>query len=213
MLELPKNCVVDSFIPKKTFYERVNISTTLKQEFINKLEKIIWKYKISQDNLNIAKTDEVKEIEIFELVLKEKCDVKNIIKVITKEIAYPILFKINYKNEYMYAIKYESDIIQTEWNENKEISINGLDLNAVYENLVKQIAGIDNNSIDVKKELEKIKEIELLEKEINKLKSNIEKEKQFNRKVELNKKVRKLEKEMEALKSEYIRYGIIKHCR
>ena len=202
MLELPKNCVVDSFIPKKTFYERVNISTTLKQEFINKLEKIIWKYKISQDNLNIAKTDEVKEIEIFELVLKEKCDVKNIIKVITKEIAYPILFKINYKNEYMYAIKYESDIIQTEWNENKEISINGLDLNAVYENLVKQIAGIDNNSIDVKKELEKIKEIELLEKEINKLKSNIEKEKQFNRKVELNKKVRKLKKEMEALKSE-----------
>lgn len=202
MLELPKNCVVDSFIPKKTFYERVNISTTLKQEFINKLEKIIWKYKISQDNLNITKTDKIEEIEILELILKEKCDVKNIIKVITKEIPYPILFKINYKNEYMYAIKYESDIIQTEWNENIEISINGLDLNAVYENLVKQIAGIDNNSIDVKKELEKIKEIELLEKEINKLKSNIEKEKQFNRKVELNKKVRKLEKEMEALKSE-----------
>ena len=202
MLELPKNCVVDSFIPKKTFYERVNISTTLKQEFINKLEKIIWKYKISQDNLNITKTDKIEEIEILELFLKEKCDVKNIIKVITIEIPYPILFKINYKNEYMYAIKYESDIIQTEWNENIEISINGLDLNAVYENLVKQIAGIDNNSKDVKKELEKIKEIELLEKEINKLKSNIEKEKQFNRKVELNKKVRKLEKEMEALKSE-----------
>ncbi len=202
MLELPKNCVVDSFIPKKTFYERVNISTTLKQEFINKLEKIIWKYKISQDNLNIAKTDEVEEIEIFELVLKEKCDVKDIIKVITKEIPYPILFKINYKNEYMYAIKYESDIIKTEWNENIIISINGLDLNAVYENLVKQISGISNNSIAVKLELEKRKEIELLEKEINKLKSNIEKEKQFNRKVELNKKVRKLEKEMEALKSE-----------
>ena len=202
MLELPQNCLVDRFIPKKTFYERVNISTILKQEFIDNLEKIIWKYKISQDNLNITKTDKIEEIEILELFLKEKCDVKNIIKVITKEIAYPILFKINYKNEYMYAIKYESDIIQTEWNENIEISINGLDLNAVYENLVKQIAGIDNNSIDVKKDLEKIKEIELLEKEINKLKSNIEKEKQFNRKVELNKKVRKLEKEMEALKSE-----------
>lgn len=202
MLELPQNCLVDRFIPKKTFYERVNISTILKQEFIDNLEKIIWKYKISQDNLNITKTDKIEEIEILELFLKEKCDVKNIIKVITIEIPYPILFKINYKNEYMYAIKYESDIIQTEWNENIEISINGLDLNAVYENLVKQIAGIDNNSKDVKKELGKIKEIELLEKEINKLKSNIEKEKQFNRKVELNKKVRKLEKEMEALKSE-----------
>ena len=202
MINLPLKCEVNRVISKTTFYERLSLSSFIKQDFVDKIEKILWKYKISQDNLNIAKTDEVEEIEIFELVLKEKCDVKNIIKVITKEIPYPILFKINYKNEYMYAIKYESDIIQTEWNENKEISINGLDLNAVYENLVKQIAGIDNNSIDVKKDLEKIKEIELLEKEINKLKSNIEKEKQFNRKVELNKKVRKLEKEMEALKSE-----------
>lgn len=202
MLGLPRNCEVNRVIPKKTFYERVNISTTLKQEFIDKLEKIIWKYKISQDNLNITKADEVEEIEIFEIFLKEKCDIKNIIKVIKISIPYPILFKITYKNNYRYAIKYESDIIQTEWNENINLSINGLDLKAVYENFVKQIANIKNDSIDVKQELEKIKEIELLEKEINRLKTNIGKEQQFNRKVELNKKLRELEKEMEVLKSE-----------
>ena len=202
MLELPQNCLVDRFIPKKTFYERVNISTTLKQEFINKLEKIIWKYKISQDNLNIAKTDEVEEIEIFELFLKEKCDVKNIIKVITISIPYPIVIEIKYDNEYRYAIKYENDIIQSEWNENIKLSINGLDLKAVYENFVKQIANIENNFTDVKHELEKIKEIEILEKEINKLKMNIQREKQFNRKVELNKKLIHLEKELEVLKNE-----------
>lgn len=202
MLELPQNCLVDRFIPKKTFYERVNISTTLKQEFINKLEKIIWKYKISQDNLNIAKTDEVEEIEIFELFLKEKCDVKNIIKAITISIPYPIVIEIKYDNEYRYAIKYENDIIQSEWNENIKLSINGLDLKAVYENFVKQIANIENNFTDVKHELEKIKEIEILEKEINKLKMNIQREKQFNRKVELNKKLINLEKELEVLKNE-----------
>ncbi len=201
-LELPKNCEVNRIIPKKTFYERVNISTSLKQEFIDKLEKIVWKYKISQDNLNIYKTDEVEEIEIFELVLKEKYDVKNIINVITISIPYQILFKITFKNDYRYAIKYENDIINSKWNENIELSINGLDLKVVYENLVKQIAGIDNNSIDVKKELEKIKEIELLEKELNRLKINIQKEKQFNRKVELNKKLKELENELEALKGE-----------
>lgn len=202
MLELPTCCEVNRIIPKKTFYDRVNISTTLKQEFIDKLERIIWKYKISQDNLNIAKTDEVEEIEIFELVLKEKCDVKNIIKVITISIPYSILFEIKYENEYRYAIKYENDIIQSEWNENIKLSINGLDLKAVYENFVKQIANIENNFTDVKHELEKIKEIEILEKEINKLRNNIQREKQFNRKVELNKKLRELEKELEVLKSE-----------
>ena len=202
MLELPQNCLVDRFIPKKTFYERVNISTTLKQEFINKLEKIIWKYKISQDNLNIAKTDEVEEIEIFEIFLKEKCDIKNLIKVITISIPYSILFKITYKDDYRFAIKYEDNIIQTEWNEKINLSIDGIDLKAVYENFVRKIANINNNYMDVKQELEKIKQIEVLEKELNKLKTNIQKEKQFNRKVEWNKEIIELEKELEALKSE-----------
>ena len=202
MLELPKNCVVDRVIPKKNFYERVSLSSSIKQGFVEKIEKIIWKYKISQDNLNIAKTDEVEEIEIFELFLKEKCDVKNLIKVITISIPYSILFKITYKNDYRYAIKYENDIIQTEWNENINLSINGMDLKAVYDNFVRQIANIDNNYTDVKQELKKIKQIEVLEKELNRLKTNIQREKQFNRKVELNKKIIELEKELEVLKVE-----------
>lgn len=202
MINLPLKCEVNRVISKTTFYERLSLSSFIKQDFVDKIEKILWKYKISQDNLNIAKTDEVEEIEIFELFLKEKCDVKNIIKVITISIPYPIVIEIKYDNEYRYAIKYENDIIQSEWNENIKLSINGLDLKAVYENFVKQIANIENNFTDVKHELEKIKEIEILEKEINKLKMNIQREKQFNRKVELNKKLIHLEKELEVLKNE-----------
>ena len=82
MINLPLKCEVNRVISKTTFYERLSLSSFIKQDFVDKIEKILWKYKISQDNLNIAKTDEVEEIEIFELVLKEKCDVKNIIKVI-----------------------------------------------------------------------------------------------------------------------------------
>lgn len=202
MINLPLKCEVNRVISKTTFYERLSLSSFIKQDFVDKIEKILWKYKISQDNLNIAKTDEVEEIEIFELFLKEKCDVKNIIKAITISIPYPIVIEIKYDNEYRYAIKYENDIIQSEWNENIKLSINGLDLKAVYENFVKQIANIENNFTDVKHELEKIKEIEILEKEINKLKMNIQREKQFNRKVELNKKLIHLEKELEVLKNE-----------
>ena len=40
MIELPLSCVVDKFIPKKTFYERVNISNSIKGEFTEKLSKI-----------------------------------------------------------------------------------------------------------------------------------------------------------------------------
>lgn len=199
MLELPQNCLVDRFIPKKTFYERVNISTTLKQEFINKLEKIIWKYKISQDNLNIAKTDEVEEIEIFELVLKEKCDVKNIIKVITKEIAYPILFIVKFNEEFQYAIKYKDNIYFSDWDNNIKFNFVDFNLEKVYENIVKAITNIGNNIEYIEVELEKQQEIIKIQNEINKLEIQIKKEQQFNRKVEINKRILELKNKMEKL--------------
>ena len=78
MIKLPKECIVDKFIPKKIFYEKVSLSANLKQEFVDKLDKIYWKYKISEDTLNISKTENVEEIEIFELTLKEKINCQNI---------------------------------------------------------------------------------------------------------------------------------------
>ena len=88
MIELPLSCVVDKYIPKKTFYEKVNISNSTKEEFAEKLSKIYWKYKLSEDTINISKTDEIEEIEIFELELKERYNAKNLIKIITKNMLY-----------------------------------------------------------------------------------------------------------------------------
>ena len=53
MEELSKACVVDQFIPKKKFYEKVNISNSIKEEFTDKLSRIYWRYKISEDTINI----------------------------------------------------------------------------------------------------------------------------------------------------------------
>ena len=61
---------------KKTFYKRVQLSSRIKQEFVDKLEKIYWKYKTSEENLNISKADEVEEIEVFQNILKEKYKTK-----------------------------------------------------------------------------------------------------------------------------------------
>ena len=36
-MELPKTCLVDRSIPKKTFYEKVNISNSIKEEFIENI--------------------------------------------------------------------------------------------------------------------------------------------------------------------------------
>lgn len=202
MFNLPKECNVNKFIPKKTFYKKVNISKVIQQEFIDKVEKIIWKYKISEENINISKTENVEEIEIFELVLKEKYEEKNIIKVITKEIPYPILFFVKFNEEFQYAIKYKDNIYFSEWNNNIKFNFVDFNLEKVYENIVKAITNIEDNIEDIEEELDKQQEIIKIQNEINKLENQIKKEQQFNRKVELNKRKLELKQKKEKLKDE-----------
>ena len=200
MIKLPKECVVDKFIPKKVFYEKINLSSNLKQEFIDKIDKIYWKYKISEDTINISKTENVEEIEIFEITLKEKADCKNIIKVIAKNIPYMILFKICYNDEVQYAIKYDEDIYSTNWNEKIDFNFEGIDLNTVYENIVRSVTNISKQDNNIDQELEKSKQLKKLQKEIERLENKIKLEKQFNKKVELNLELNRIKNELEELK-------------
>lgn len=201
MINLPKNCEVNKFIPKKTFYEKVNISSKAKQDFIDRLEKIYWKYKLSEDTINITKTEDIEEMEIFELVLKEKCDAKSLIKVITKEIPYAILFVIKYNQEFQYAIKVDDNILISNWNEEKDFNFIGINLKEVYNDIVRKIID-DDSTTNIKIVLENNRQKEELEKKINALRSKINKEVQFKKKVELNQELRILEKELEELVNE-----------
>lgn len=199
MIELPKDCLVNKYIPKKIFYKKVNIPKAIQQEFVDKVEKIIWNYKISEESINVSKTENVEEIEIFELVLKEKYEVKNIIKVITKEISYPILFFIKFNEEFQYAIKYKDNIYFSEWNNNIKFNFVDFNLEKVYENMVKAITNIEDNIENIQEELDKQQKIIKIQNEINKLENQIKKEQQFNRKVELNKRILELKEKMEIL--------------
>ena len=200
MIELPKSCEVNRFIPKKTFYEKVSISSSVKQYF-TELEKIYWKYKISEDTMNITKTTDIEEIEIFELALKEKCDIKNIINIITKKIPYIILFIIIYNDEFQYAIKFKEDILLTDWNEEKDFNFVGINLKEVYNNIIRKFIN-DKSNENIGEIIERNKQIEELKKKISVLKNKINKEVQFNRKVELNIELINLEKKLEELVNE-----------
>lgn len=200
MIELPKACVVDKFIPKKTFYEKVNISSSIKEEFIEKLSKIYWKYKISEDTINISKTEDVEEIEVFELELKEIYNCKNVIRTITKNIPYPILFYIKYENDFQYAIKYSDEVFFSEWNNEITFTFNGLNMKMIYDNIVKKITNIDKSINDLDSEIQKQNSISNLEKEVSKLESKIRSEKQFNIKVQYNEQISELKKKIEELK-------------
>jgi len=199
MLNLPKECKVDRFLPKKTFYEHVGISSTTKKEFIVDVDKITWLYKLSEDNIHVSKTKTVEEIEIFQLEMKNKIIPNNVIKAIVKGIPYKILFKIVYKDDYCYAIKPNENIYYTEWNEDINIDFEGLNLESIYVGIIKQIIKEEASEKSIENILVDSARIDNLNKKINKLAQKVKSENQFDRKVALNCELNRLKKEMEEL--------------
>ena len=201
MLDLPKACTVKKFIPKSLFYKKVTMATSVKKEFTDVIEKITWLYKIAPDTLGVNKTNNIEELEIFEIQLKQKQLPKNVIRVITKAIPYPILFVIKYKNDFCYSIKVER-IYYSNWNEDITFDFNYNNLNTIYESIVKKIIKEEDNQSSFTEIISINAKKQELEKQIIQLKRKILQEKQFNRKVELNQELRKIEQEMEELTSE-----------
>lgn len=201
MFELPKSCYVNKFIPKKVFYEKVGVSSNVKEEFINLVDRITWLYKLSEETLGITKTDEIEEIQIFQIDVKERRIPLSVIKTITKGVQYKILFVIKHQDDYCYSIKVE-DIYNSEWNDNIEFNFNAINLRTVYENIVKKIIKEEDNEKSFSKIIEVNERKNELDKKISILKQKIKLEKQFNKKVELNKNLNDLMREMEEINNE-----------
>lgn len=205
-LNLPYSAMVNKFIAKTKFYERVNISTKLQNEFIRYIQRITWKYKLSEATIGISKTAKVEEIQIFEIELKEQKIPVNTLRVIDKTIPYPILYIFTYKENIAFGISLKEDhkILDyyfSEWNEVIEFDFTGINLEIFYQKLIKAFLGKQFQPIqDFKKSISLDSRIRAIEKEIKTLSSKITKLKQFNRKVELNKTLLVRKKELKELK-------------
>lgn len=200
MINLLKSCLVNKFIPKKVFYEKSNINQTIKEEFINIVDKITWLYKLSPETIGINKTEDIEEIEVFKIELKEKVIPKNVIKAVTNSIQYKILFILKYNEEFCYLIKLE-DIFYTKWNEDINFDFNSINLSNLFESIAKSILHEESNTKNFNEIIENINEKKELQDRIEKLTKRIKQENQFNRKVELNQELNKLLKEIEVLRN------------
>lgn len=192
-LNLPQQAHVNKFVAKNKFYERSNISSRLHNEFVNSIQRITWKYKLAEETIGILKTDKVTEIQVFELELKEEVIPVRVLKVIDRAIPYQILYKFQYKDSFAWGITLKEgnkaeNYYFSAWNEPVVFDFTGIDLEKVYQKLVK--AFIDTCS-ETRKDFNELVASDATKKqlqaEIAALENKIRREKQFNRKVEINK--------------------------
>lgn len=205
-MNLLKNAIVNKVIPKQAFYSRLSISNKLKNEFIDKIQRITWLYKLSEKTLNISKTKNVEEIQIFQIELKERDIPKNVLKLIDKAIPYPILFIFKFEQEQVFGISLKKGSILenyyfSEWNEDIDFNFNATDLEKVYQKIIKKfIKNLDVNNREFTDIIKENSIIEDIEKELNRLFDERKREKQFNKKVIINQRIKIKQEELEKYK-------------
>ncbi len=214
MLGLPKSTEFNRRIPKQKFYDNLFVTPAIKRIFIDQIKIIYWRNKIAAATMNLAGGQAVTEIEVFEIQLNQPSLDEAVLKLIDKEIPYHILFLLTYEDKVQAWIGYKeatatgtgafkvNRYYHTEWMppDKLQLPLAGLNLDAVYENYVRQIAGDALNSDggeSLKEDIEREKKKEKLEKKIAALEAKIRKEKQFNRQLELNAELRLLKRKLE----------------
>ena len=208
IFKLPIEAFVNKFIAKTKFYEKATLSSKLQKEFVDKIQKITWKYKLAESTVGITKTDTVTEIQIFEIELKEQVIPKKVLQVIDRTIPYQILYCFVFNESVAYGITLkENTSVESyyfsNWDEDMLFDFTGIDLEKVYQKLVKAFI---RNEAKTKGSFQEIidgdKKIRTLENEIGTMENKISKEKQFNRKVEINKILLAKKAELKDIKGE-----------
>lgn len=214
MLGFPASTEFNKKIPKQKFYDNLDISPALRRVFVDQIRLVYWRNKLAASTLNIATGEAVTEIEVFEVRLNDPQLDEAVLKQIDKEIPYHILFVLTCNGKAQAWIGYKeaassgsnafkvSRYYHTDWMPEDELHlhIDGLNMDAVYESLVRQIAG-DKLQTDsgesLKESVERDEKKKQLEKQIAALESKMKKEKQLNRRMEMNSELKKMRKELD----------------
>ena len=216
MIGLPKSTEFNRRIPKQKFYENLTVSPTLKRFFVDQIKVIYWRNKIAATTMNLAAGEVVTEIEVFEVKLNEPKLDESVLRQIDKEIPYHIIFLLEYEGKYQAWTAYKEAAApgnnafkvgayyHTDWLDETALplKIDGLNVDKVYENYVRQIAGDALqawNQVSLKDSVERDNRRQVLQKQITALQQKVSKEKQFNKQMQLNTELKKLKKELEDL--------------
>ena len=213
LFDYPKKAFFGKTIPKTKFYEYGNVSNKLKDLFVKQVDQITWLYKLAPETINIQSTKDVPEIQVFEIALKGDDLSEDVLLCIDKAVQFPIIFEIKSESGIRTVCALKTRSITDGWKISyymqsevspkniKRIPLDvGLSLNSVYEQIIRAVS------------VTKIQQGESLEDYVGRgaaiksqtilidgLKKKVQAEKQFNKKIELNSKLRIMIEELNHL--------------
>ena len=214
-LNYPKQAVFDRTLPKNKIYERSGANTRLKDLFVEQVEQIVWQYKLAPETINLPAKPGVPELQMFSIRLKTAELNLDVLRCIDSVVQFPIIFELNFDGRTQVVAAYKrpnksdvnrwvlSDYFATAWlpsDIERAVMPIALDLSSLYEQVIRCL--IPTRARPHESLADLVARVELVaskRREVEKVTSRLMKEKQFNRKVEINVLLRQLKNELEQL--------------
>ena len=201
MYGLPQTTEIKKQLPKKAIYAKFNMPTSQREHFDADISRIDIEVGVSKATVPaLAEGEEVKEFYVLGIHLKRKeYDSKNIL-MLTKLLPHKMVFALHYGEEIQFAI-HHTKLITSAWkninHKSELINLQGLNLDAVWENIVKSIGHIEIEEGNTLTEQIKANEEQTkLLAQINTLERKMASEKQPRRKREYFEQIKNLRKKL-----------------
>lgn len=201
MLGLPKSTEIKKIIPKNALFAKFNMNTAAKEKFDADIRRITLVGEVSKNTVAISQGETVTSFFVLLVSLKqEKYDEKNIV-LLSKLIDQNMLLVLEYENKAKLAI-YHTKLMTSEWKpiEEYNLTLSGLNLDAVWQNIVVQIGQVEiEQGKTLDEQIATDEQRNKLLNEIEKLDKKARSEKQPKKKFKLTTEVKKLKKQLDEL--------------
>ena len=198
MLGLPKATELNKKLPKTAVYAKFQMDAAEKAKIDADISRITIVHEVSASKVNIAPGEKVQAFFVLQVALKRREFNERTLIVLSKLIPQNMVLLLEYNGQTKLAV-YHTKLLQTPWKDPDSLSlaIEGLTMDAVWENVIVQIGGIHlqaGNTLDqqISQDEQKAK----LEKEIERLQKLLWAEKQPKKKFELLQRIKTMEKKL-----------------
>ena len=218
MFAFPPQTTFGKSIPKSRIYTHATPTRRVRDLFVSQLSEIVWAHKLSPETLRLPATPSVPEIQIFDLHLKgEELD-DDVLQTIDRAIPYPVIHRLYSKKGVAWcaAFKRPSEADSSQWVVGARFRTPfasppavypplppALDLGKLYAALFAPLLPLPPRmGEDLSTHVARCEAYLRLRRQIDQLTARLHRERQFNRKVELNRELKPLQAELEALARE-----------
>ena len=214
-ISYPRQAAFGRVLPKNKIYEHSGASPAVREMFVRQVEQIVWQFKLAPETINLASKPGVPELQVFAIQLKAPALNHEVLRCIDGAVQFPIIFELTFEGKTQVVAAFKrpsesdsnrwvvSEYFSTQWMPNDGVRMAmplALDLEVLYEQLLQRLIPLPFRQNETLAELvSRVEHLRLKENEVQKIISKLAKEKQFNRKVEINAQLRAIRQELENL--------------